>query len=71
MVEAFMKFINKCPEKERILDIVNDILHDRLDTYDIKPIAGKKHHFRIRSGNIRIIFVKTPHGNKIAKVGKR
>lgn len=60
MVQKFLKFIETSPYKERLLSILEDIYHDRLEEYDIKPLKGLKNHYRIRVGSVRIIFEKSP-----------
>jgi len=54
------KFLLKLNKNERllILKILEDILNLNLQNYDIKALKGYNSFFRLRKGNIRIIFEK-------------
>ena len=71
MVEQFIKFIEKSPYKAILLKIVQDIMENNLEKYDIKPIEGTTNLYRIRKGFIRFIFRKTSQGNRIIEVNNR
>jgi len=71
MVEQFIKFIEKSPYKAILLKIVQDIMENNLEKYDIKPIEGTTDLYRIRKGSIRFIFRKTSQGNRIIEVNNR
>ena len=71
MVEQFIKFIEKSPYKAILLKIVQDIMENNLEKYDIKPIEGTTNLYRIRKGSIRFIFRKTSQGNRIIEVNNR
>lgn len=71
MVQKFIKFIKKSAYKDVLQKILQDIYDDRLDTYDIEPLAGKKWYFRLRKWTIRFIFKKTPTGNRVIEVNNR
>jgi len=42
MVKKFIKFIEKHPQKELFLRILEDVSNNTLDAYDIKPLTGRK-----------------------------
>ena len=71
MVEQFIKFIERSPYKAILLKIVQDIMENNLEKYDIKPIEGTTNLYRIRKGSIRFIFRKTSQGNRIIEVNNR
>lgn len=71
MVEQFIKFIEKSPYKAILLKIVQDIMENNLEKYDIKTIEGTTDLYRIRKGSIRFIFRKTSQGNRIIEVNNR
>ena len=71
MVEQFIKFIEKSPYKAILLKIVQDIMENNLEKYDINPIEGTMNLYRIRKGSIRFIFRKTSQGNRIIEVNNR
>ena len=71
MVQSFIKFIQKSPYKDRLMAIVQDIRDDHLEWYDVRALSGQSNVYRLRSGQIRFIFKKTPQGNRILRVGNR
>lgn len=71
MAKQFIKFLQKSPYKDRLLRVMKDIYENNLDMYDIKPLIGQLWYFRIRIGNVRVIFIKTPEGNKIVEINNR
>ncbi|MDD2870490.1 MAG: hypothetical protein PHS49_00740 [Candidatus Gracilibacteria bacterium] len=71
MVQKWEKFISKNPYKNIINEIIIDILNNKLDDYYIKKLTGYDNYFRIRKGNIRIVFQKSNQENKIVAVDTR
>ena len=68
MVEKFIKFIEKSPIRNTLLEIVEDIYKDNLNNYQITPIQWNKWLYRIRKWTIRIIFRRTDNGNRIIDI---
>ena len=58
MTSKIDKVLAKLDKKKQraILQILQDIAQGNRDQYDCKPIHGKKHIYRIRKGNIRVVF---------------
>ena len=54
------KFLAKVDPKTRLLleQIIFRILKNDTDTLDVKKLSGKKDMYRIRIGNVRILFEK-------------
>ena len=71
MVEKFIKFIEKSPIRNTLLEIVEDIYKDNLNNYQITPIQWNKWLYRIRKWTIRIIFRRTDNGNRIIDIENR
>ncbi len=71
MVEAWKKYIDKHPLKNELKEIISDIAADNLSDYTLKKMQWYKDHFRIRKGNIRIVFIKRDSGNVIKAVDTR
>ena len=71
MVEKFIKFIEKSPIKDVLLEIVNDIYEDNLKDYQITPIQWNKSVYRIRKWTVRIVFRRTDEGNRIILIENR
>ena len=71
MAKDFIKFLEKHPQKEKLLDIVEDIYYDKLENYDIKSLIWYKNYYRLRKWNIRFIFEKTDKWNMIHHIGNR
>jgi len=59
-MDKIKKFLLKLTQKERSLirKILKDVLELNLQNYDVKPLKGYKEFFRLRKGDIRIIFAK-------------
>lgn len=59
-MDKIQKFLLKLTKKERTLirKILGDILILNLQNYDIKPLKGCKGFFRLRKGDVRIVFAK-------------
>lgn len=60
-MDQIEKFIKRLDKKlaQLIATILADIVELKLKNYDVKKMKGYKDLFRIRTGNIRIIFKKT------------
>lgn len=71
MVEQFIKFIKKSPHKHLFEKILDDILHNHLDWYDIQALVGHSNLYRLKAWSVRFIFKKTPEGNTLIRVNNR
>lgn len=73
MTKEREKRIDKMPEdfRKRLTIVVDNIIENRLDWYDIKPLQWFDGYFRVRIWNIRIIFEKQASQNKIKKIDFR
>ena len=52
--KALKKLVPK--EKERIKNIIKTLQSGHFDNLDVKKLKGREDIFRIRSGNLRIIY---------------
>ena len=60
------------PKQRTILQkAILDILSNKIAEYDVKPLKGYKSFYRLRKGQIRIIFVKKDTGIFIYNIGYR
>lgn len=59
-MDKIKKFLLKLTKKERALikAILGDVLTLNLQNYDVKPLKGYKGFYRLRKGDIRIVFAK-------------
>ncbi|MFH1284810.1 MAG: type II toxin-antitoxin system RelE/ParE family toxin [Candidatus Peregrinibacteria bacterium] len=59
-MDKIKKFLLKLTKKERTLikAILEDVLALSLQNYDVKPLKGYKGFYRLRKGDVRIIFAK-------------
>lgn len=71
MVDKILKFISKSLYKQRLLKLLYDLGKNNLGEYDIKTIIGYQNHFRVRIGNVRIIFEKQWKNNIVKKIDNR
>jgi len=58
MVDKIAKALSKFTDKERkqIKTILQDLLNDKYENYDLKKLKGRDDIYRIRQGKIRIIY---------------
>lgn len=59
-MDKINKFLLKLTQKERtfLFKIFDCICLLKLEKYDVKPLKGMKGVFRLRKGDIRVVFVK-------------
>jgi mRNA-degrading endonuclease RelE of RelBE toxin-antitoxin system len=59
-MDKINKFLSKLTKSERLIiqNILRDLLVLKLENYDVKQLKGHKGVFRLRKGNIRIVFIK-------------
>ena len=60
-MDRISKFLKKLSPNERqtIADVIVRVLAQDLSRLDVKKLKGEEGLFRIRKGNIRIVFQKT------------
>jgi len=71
MVKTWEKYIKKSPFKKELDLIINDISNNNLDKYYIKKLVWYDNLYRIRKGNIRIVFQINIDWNYILAVDTR
>jgi len=71
-MNQIQKLLKKLSEKERklIKEILSDIQSGHYKNLDIKKLKGETDLFRVRKGNLRIIFT-TEKGVRILSIGRR
>ncbi len=69
-VEKFLRKIGKA-EALRVRAILVQIENNDLTNMDVSKLRGESHCYRVRTGDKRIKFVKTRHGNLVYHVGFR
>jgi mRNA-degrading endonuclease RelE of RelBE toxin-antitoxin system len=64
MADKIEKFLKKLSRKEFELfeSLLLDIRNDQLENLDVKPLKGLQGIYRVRKGQIRIIFSKKTTG---------
>ena len=67
--KALRKLVPK--EKERIISIIKALQSGRFDSLDVKKLKGESDIFRIRKGNMRIIYQIRNNQVFILKIGHR
>lgn len=67
MVDQPTKFIGRLEPKQskRVEAVIAKITSNQLARLDIKPLKGRRHWYRCRVGQVRIIFIKTSSGRHI------
>jgi len=73
MTDRITKSLDKMSAKERkrLEAVIRLIELGRLDGMDIKKLKGQKDIYRVRKGDMRIIFVKTDFETYILAVERR
>jgi mRNA-degrading endonuclease RelE of RelBE toxin-antitoxin system len=73
MTDRITKVLSKMAAKERKkIEAVMDLVErGRLDGMDIKKLQGREDIYRVRKGDIRIIFLKTDFETHILAVERR
>ncbi len=69
-IAKFLKMLNK-KQRGIFLAIFNDLLVLNLSEYDVKQLKGLPGVFRIRKGDIRVVFVKKEGRGVIIDIGFR
>ena len=72
-MDKIQKFLHKLSKKERaiLFSIFADIQVLTLGGYDVKPLQGHQGLFRLRKGQIRIVFAKLKSAGVIVNVAFR
>ncbi len=73
MSDKIEKFLKKLTSKERevILSLLASLQKSDFENLDIKKLAGLQNIWRIRKGDVRIIFEKSRNKVIIIKIEKR
>ena len=73
MADQIKKFLAKLSKKEleNVQALLLDITNQELKHLDIKPLKGYKDFYRVRKGDIRIIFTDKAGAIKIISIGRR
>lgn len=72
-MDEFNKFLRKADAKlkAQLRKAMHAIMEDKLCGFDIAPLVGQQNMFRCRIRNVRIIFMRTVHGNVLCSIGFR
>ncbi len=72
-MDKIKKFLLKLTQKERTVlrAVLEDVFVLDLADYDVKPLKGHKGVFRLRKGDIRIIFFKQKHTGIVIDIDYR
>lgn len=72
-MDRIKKFLSKLTKKERALmrKILGDVLTLNTQNYDVKPLKGYKGFFRLRKGDIRVVFTKEKNMGIVADIDFR
>ena len=70
MTAQFLRKLS--PKQQNILyEILSDIISDDIDKYDVKKLTNETDMYRVRVGQIRILFRKTLQWNILVNVDFR
>lgn len=73
MVDRMLKILKKLSKQERAEAdrIIESILMNRLENLDVKKLKGTTNVYRVRKGNVRIIFRKVNPVNRLVAIERR
>ena len=71
MVSQRQKYILKSPYKNQLIQVVEDIIDNNLDTYHQVALQGYDRMYRIRVWDLRIVYQQTNQGNRIKYIWPR
>lgn len=69
-IEKFLKRLS-IKEREIVESIIKDILSQTAYNLDVKKLKGEQNLFRVRKGNIRVVFFKKGATVHIVFIGRR
>jgi mRNA-degrading endonuclease RelE of RelBE toxin-antitoxin system len=72
-MDSIEKFLLKLTKKQQqiLTEIMLAIHLNETNALDVKKLVNEADSYRVRSGNIRIIYKKTSTGNKIINIDFR
>lgn len=72
-MDKIKKFLQRLSPAERIVveKLITAILSGKTKNVDLKKLKGHKNVFRVRSGSIRIIFLKETSEIKVLEISRR
>lgn len=73
MADQIQKYLARLSRREfeLIEAVLLDILNDELLLLGCKPLKGQKNNFRVRKGQVLIVFLKVGEQVKILHIGRR
>lgn len=69
-IDKFLKRLSPS-EQDKALFCLKSIISGNLMDLDVKKLKGQKYFYRVRSGNIRIIFTKKKDDVRIIVIERR
>ena len=69
-IDKFLKRLT-LEEREGIISCLEDILSGNFERLDVKKLRGQKYFYRVRLGDIRIIFTKQKDGIRVIAIERR
>jgi len=72
-MDKIKKFLKKLPEKQlrQILSVINKMEKGDFKGLDVKKLTGYKDIFRVRSRDIRLLFLREDQGYRLISVEYR
>ena len=72
-IDKIMKFLKRLTRKElkRVLSVIDDIEKGSIEHLDINRLSGHKNIFRVRVGDIRILFMQSKTEYRLVSIERR
>mgnify|MGYP000462868740 CR=1 FL=1 len=69
-VSKFLKRLSK-QERQKLETVIKDVLIGNIQNIEVKKLSGYKNIFRVRVGDIRIVFENKDGSIKLIFVGRK
>jgi mRNA-degrading endonuclease RelE of RelBE toxin-antitoxin system len=69
-IDKILKIL-QADERERVILCVEKILAGDISLLDIKKLKGQKYFYRVRMGDLRIIFTKKGNNVRVVAIERR
>jgi len=72
-MDKMLKFLRKLSKKElkKMLQVIDDIERGNISHLDVKRLSGHTNIFRVRVGDIRILYIRSKTEYRLVRIERR
>ncbi|PIR75579.1 MAG: hypothetical protein CO030_04745 [Candidatus Magasanikbacteria bacterium CG_4_9_14_0_2_um_filter_42_11] len=72
-MDKILKFLKRLSKKElkKVLQILDDIEQGDTSHLDVKRLSGHKNIFRVRVGDVRILYIRSKTAYRLVSIERR